>query len=145
MNCNNCTGCSGCAGGGRPGPLTGRETTLLEELAENAFLPAARFLIRSEEEPELSFVMSAPVYLRGQSDSAEEVRAWGTALLSLRRRGAIVLDYGTELKGFDYGVWEHSDYYQRFAFSVEAPGAVPFLERGSVALTVQGQELLDEL
>ncbi|MCD8147005.1 MAG: hypothetical protein LUD84_07005 [Clostridiales bacterium] len=138
MPCPNCGGC------GKPAPLTDLERQILDLLAQNAFLPVARFLLRSPENPEMSFVMSAPVYLAGPETTQEELRAAGTALLRLQRRGFLTLDYGVPLSGFDYTAWERSALYRHFAQSVAAPGAEPHLEPGSAALTLQGQEAIDE-
>lgn len=139
MSCAHCRGCDSVV----PTPLTETERQLLGALAQNAFLPVARFLLRSPEQPELSFVMSAPVYLPAPEADADTLRACGTALLSLHKRRYITLDYGVPLDGFDYAGWERSEFYRSFAFSVDAPGAEPFLEPGSIALTVQGQEEID--
>lgn len=139
MSCPHCSGC------GRNTPLSSDERALLEELSQCAFLPVARFLLQNPENPELSFVMAAPVFLRSEGDSAEEIRRSGTALLALQKRRYITLDYGVALEGFDYGAWEQSVHYQDFLFAGESEDAVPVLERGSVALTLQGQEALDEL
>lgn len=139
MPCSHCRGCSSSA----PSPLTEMERQLLELLAQNAFLPVARFLLRSTEQPELSFVMSAPVYLLDPEPDINTMKACGTALLSLQNRRYITLDYGVPLEGFDYAGWERSEFYQSFAFSVDAPGTEPFLEPGSIALTAQGQEEID--
>ncbi|MCD8051487.1 MAG: hypothetical protein LUE89_07405 [Clostridiales bacterium] len=138
MPCPNCGGC------GKPAPLTDPERQLLDLLAQNAFLPVARFLLRSPENPELSFVMSAPVYLTGPETTQEELRTAGTALLQLQRRGFLTLDYGVPLSGFDYAAWERSTLYRQFAQSAATPGAEPQLEPGSAALTLQGQEAIDE-
>ncbi|MCQ2442292.1 MAG: hypothetical protein MJ077_04060 [Oscillospiraceae bacterium] len=139
MACHNCGGC----GAARPEPLNEIENQLLDQLAQNAFLPLCRLLLRSPESKELSFVMSAPVYLPDAAASKETVRAYGAALLSLQKRRYITLDYNVPLSGFDYDAWRRSEYYQGFAFSMEAPGVEPFLEPGSAALTLQGQEALD--
>lgn len=138
MPCPHCPGCN-------PGPLSAQERHLLDLLAQNAFLPVARFLLQSPENPELSFVMSAPVFLESGEDSAPSVQAAGDALLSLQRRRYITVDYGLPLHGFNYGDWETSEHYQAFAFSSASKDAVPVLERGSIALTLQGQQALDEL
>lgn len=137
-----CSHCGGCGGRSDLGPLSETELLLMDELACHAFLPICRLLLRSPEDEELSFVMSAPVYLPHQTTDIEDVRRYGTALLNLRKRGYVTLDYGMPISGFDYEVWKESAYYQRFAFSVEAPGAEPMLEAGSAALTLQGQEAL---
>lgn len=135
-----CPHCSGC----RPGPLSAQERHLLDLLAQQAFLPVARFLLQNPENPELSFVMSAPVFLESGKDSALSIKAAGDALLSLQRRRYITMDYGLPLRGFDYSDWEASSHYQDFVFSSASKDAVPVLERGSIALTLQGQEALDE-
>ncbi|MCD7821443.1 MAG: hypothetical protein LUC35_02320 [Clostridiales bacterium] len=139
MPCPNCGGC------GKPAPLTEPERRMLDLLAQNAFLPVARFLLRSPEDPELSFVMSAPVYLDRPEATQQELRTAGTALLQLQRRGFVTLDYGVPLTGFDYTAWERSALYRQFAQAAAAPGTEPQLEPGSAALTLQGQEALDEM
>lgn len=80
MACHNCGGC----GAARPEPLNEIENQLLDQLAQNAFLPLCRLLLRSPESKELSFVMSTPVYLPDAAASKETVRAYGAALLSLQ-------------------------------------------------------------
>lgn len=137
--------CSHCRSHSAPSPLSETEKLLLDRLAQNAFLPICRLLLRSRENEELSFVMSAPVYLPDRDTSTEAVRDYGSALLSLQRRRFITLDYDMPLSGFDYEGWKDTDYYQSFAFSVEAPGVEPVLEPGSAAMTLQGQEAAEEL
>lgn len=137
--------CSHCRSHSAPSPLSETEKLLLDRLAQNAFLPICRLLLRSRENEELSFVMSAPVYLPDRDTSTEAVRDYGSALLSLQRRRFITLDYDMPLSGFDYESWKDTDYYQSFAFSVEAPGVEPILEPGSAAMTLQGQEAAEEL
>lgn len=138
MPCPNCRGCGGAAA-----PLTETEQQLLDLLAQNAFLPVARFILRSSENPEMSFVMSAPVLLRSPEDGTGQMRETGKALLSLQKRRFITLDYGIPLTGFDYDTWEESELFQRFAQSAATPGTEPYLEPGSIALTLQGQEAID--
>lgn len=138
-----CSGCGGCHSA--PSPLTDMERAILDELAQNAFLPLCRLLLRSTTEPDLSFVMSAPVYIPHAKADKKIIRAYGSALLSLQKRRYITLDYGCPLSGFDYDGWKESEYYQSFAFSVEAPYVEPFFEKGSIALTLQGQEAIEEL
>lgn len=138
MPCPHCKGCT-------PSPLSAEERHLLDLLSQQAFLPIARFLLQNPENPELSFVMAAPVFLETPEDSAEAIRAAGTGLLSLQKRRYLTLDYDCPLKGFDYGTWEQSRHYQDFVFSSQSKDAVPLLERGSAALTLQGQEAIDEL
>lgn len=128
----------------KAGPLSPVERHLLDLLAQNAFLPVARFLLQNPENPELSFVMAGPVFLETGKDSAETVKAAGDALLSLQRRRFIVMDYGQPLIGFDYEEWKRSDHYQNFVFSSQSRDAVAALEPGSVELTLQGQEAIDE-
>lgn len=138
MPCPHCKGCT-------PSSLSEEERHLLDLLSQQAFLPIARFLLQNPENPELSFVMAAPVFLETPEDSPEAIRVAGNALLSLRKRQYLTLDYDLPLDGFDYGAWEQSRHYQDFAFASQSKDAVPVLERGSAALTLQGQEALDEL
>lgn len=151
MSCGNCSSCNGCSSchrngcGGCSQALTELEKTLLNALSERAFLPIARLVLVSTEEPDLSFVMSAPVYLPDKHTKDAERKALGRSLLALQKRGYITLDYDLPLQGFDYDEWRDSDFYQRVSFSLEAPDVMPKLEGGSVALTVQGQQVIDEL
>lgn len=137
MPCPHCKGCN-------PGPLSQTERHLLDLLAQNAFLPVARFLLQNPHNAELSFVMAAPVFLESAHDHADTVKAAGDALLSLQRRRFIVMDYGVPLQGFDYEAWKQSDHYRNFVFSCQSDEAVAALEPGSVALTLQGQDAIDE-
>lgn len=140
MPCPNCRG--GCCGNAAT-PLTDTEQQILDLLAQNAFLPVARFILRSSENPEMSFVMSAPVCIYSPEDDIERMRETGRALLSLQKRRFVTLDYGVPLTGFDYRTWENSRLYQEFAQSAVTPGTEPNLEPGSIALTLQGQEAID--
>lgn len=135
-----CPHCKGCA----PSPLSEEERHLLDLLSQQAFLPVARFLLQNPENPELSFVMAGPVFLETPEDSSEKISAAGKGLLSLQKRRYLTLDYDLPLDGFDYGVWEQSRHYQDFVFASQSKDAVPVLERGSAALTLQGQEAIDE-
>lgn len=125
-------------------PMSARERELLAKLSVYAYLPVCRFLVRSPEQHELSFVMSAPVYLETAEATSQEVKAWGEALLTLQKRGYITLDYGLPLQGADYSLYRRSRHYQDFAWSCTLPGAELYLEEGSVGLTLQGQQQADE-
>lgn len=117
MDCghNHCGACCGgnCCGCGRGLELTGPEIDLLRRFAQIPFLPVARR--RDGEEP---------VYLE---DGPEAAEASGAAILGLRQKQLIRLDYDIPLSNFDY-----SDY-----------GQYPC--QGSMALTARGQEVLDLL
>ncbi|MCD7858104.1 MAG: hypothetical protein LUG55_09995 [Clostridiales bacterium] len=126
-------------------PLTEPEKALLVKLSTYAYLPVCRFLVRSPENPELSFVMSAPVYLEAEDSAPDAVKTWGEALLLLQKRGYITLDYGVPITGADYDLYRRSRHYQDFAFGCTLPSAEPYLEEGSVGLTLQGQEQTDAL
>ncbi|MCD8142587.1 MAG: hypothetical protein LUD83_04830 [Clostridiales bacterium] len=126
-------------------PPTEPEKALLAKLSTYAYLPVCRFLVRSPENPELSFVMSAPVYLEAEDSAPDAVKTWGEALLLLQKRGYITLDYGVPISGADYDLYRRSRHYQDFAFGCTLPSAEPYLEEGSVGLTLQGQEQADAL
>ncbi|MCD8086676.1 MAG: hypothetical protein LUF28_10280 [Clostridiales bacterium] len=126
-------------------PLTEPEKALLSRLSTYAYLPVCRFLVRSPENPELSFVMAAPVYLEAEDSTPDAVKAWGEALLLLQKRGYITLDYGVPIAGADYDLYRRSRHYQDFAFGCTLPAAEPYLEEGSVGLTLQGQAQADDL
>lgn len=136
--------CSNCPRRALP-PMDGTERALLAKLGELAYLPVCRYLARSPEHPALSFVMAAPVYLEDAADSPETVRRFGEALLSLRRRGYLTLDYGVPIAGADYARFRASRHFAEFAALCVPPQAEPFLEEGSAGLTLQGQEAADGL
>lgn len=70
-------------------PLTEPEKVLLAKLPTYAYLPVCRFLVRSPENPELSFVMSAPVYLEAEDSAPDAVKTWGGRHCSCCKSGAI--------------------------------------------------------
>lgn len=111
-HCGACCGgsCGGCCGALE---LTGPELALLRRFAQLPFLPVAR-----REEAGL------PVCLE---DGPEAAEASGAAILGLRQKQLIQLDYDIPLSNFTY-----SDY-----------GQYPC--RGSMALTARGQAVLDLL
>lgn len=126
-------------------PMGEAERILLSRLAALAYLPLCRYLIRNPEEHSLSFVMAAPVYLAEETDSSEIIQENGAALLLLQKRGYITLDYGVPITGADYDLYRRSRHYQDFVWSCTMPHAEPWLEEGSVGLTLQGQDAADHL
>ncbi len=109
------THCGACCGGAcHRGELflTAAELELLRRFAALAFLPVAR---RREED--------VPFYLE-DGVAAEEM---GAAILGLRQKGLICVDYDIPLQNFDYKEYE----------------AYPM--HGSMALTASGQRAVESL
>ena len=116
MDCEHdrCGACCGgsCGGCGGELVLTPQELELLRCFAQIPFLPAAR---RADGE--------TPVYLEDGADAA----AFSAAILGLRQKQLIELDYDIPLVNFDYRAY------------------APYPCRGSMALTARGQAAVELL
>lgn len=117
MGCESCTGCSGacsgCNGCGRQITLTPAEVDLLWQFSQTPFLPMAG-----------GFDLKKPIYLE---DSKYELEIYSDALLALRQKGLIRIDFDLPLQNFDYTA------YQSYPM------------HGSMALTGAGQNIVDQL
>jgi hypothetical protein len=139
-NENGCNhdGCGRCCGDmGRELVITDAEYAFLLQLAQLPFLHVARFVVRSSD-PSRKPAAFAPVHLSASDDSMDEVLETGETLRGLQEKGLITLDYDQPLKNFDYSQYEQFQ-------NEQAPGSQVSLERGSLALTPTGQEVLDSL
>lgn len=116
MDCEHdrCGACCGgsCGGCGGELVLTPQELELLRRFAQIPFLPVAR---RADGE--------TPVYLEDGADAA----AFSAAILGLRQKQLIELDYDIPLVNFDYRAY------------------APYPCRGSMALTARGQAAVELL
>lgn len=117
MGCESCTGCSGscsgCTGCRRQLTLTPAEVELLWQFSQTPFLPVAG-----------GFDLKKPVYLEA-SGYAPEV--YSDALLALRQKGLIRIDFDIPLQNFDYAAYRS------------------YPMHGSMALTGAGQEIVEQL
>jgi hypothetical protein len=149
-------GCEGgCNGGGCEGGviyITEEEKDFLERLGRLAFMPLARFIMRSSKSEHMESVGLEPVYLQDKNDSMETVKQIGAVLRSLEDKYLISLDYDMPLLNYNYSIYEESELYQLFCRTVRdgaKQGGFLFdlaeLERGSMALTTLGQDALDSL
>lgn len=148
-------GCGACCGHGchhAKGPLTEREKAILRELAQMAFLPVARFLLKSSRSEHLQAVAMAPVYIGEGADTLASVRDAAEALDSLCAQGLLTIDYELALSQFDEAVYRDSPAYAEFS-QIVSEGAknpdflfdVASIDFGSAALTLTGQETIETL
>ncbi len=130
--------------------LSQDQMALLAALMRHGYLPIARFCMMNSEDEEIFAVALEPVYIVDSADSMEIVKETGELFTSLADRGLITLDYDEPLKGYAYAEYETSELYAYFVDTMkEAAGQkgfvfnTPLLEKGSVALTQAGQDMLN--
>lgn len=157
-------GCQGCKGGGGCGekkgcgaccgkarPLSEEAVSLLSRFAQTPFLPATRFIMRSQRLHPLSVDALAPVYIEDAQETFGTVRRRAAALAELSQRGLIDIDYDAPLSGTDYQAIELSRAYLQFAHAVKVRGEREGLfdsadvQPGSMALTGAGQQMLEDM
>ena len=132
--------------------LPKKEVDFLMYLAQYPFLPVVSLLMRSSSENEVEVATLEPVFLEGQEDSLDKVKEIGKILYSLRYKGLITIDYDKPLDNGKYSLFEQSAIYEWFVRTVTETGDKsgiiydkPVMERGSLALTLRGQEAIEEL
>lgn len=135
--------CGSCCRGNREITLTDDERDFLQLLETLPFLPLARFIKRSNNPDEPDVEALAPVFLYSPDDPADTVRKTGAILRSLEAKRLITLDYDQPLVNGDYSVFESSGIYKEFVGETQGGAQSPVMERGSIALTALGQEVLD--
>lgn len=128
------------------------QQNVLLALYERHYLPVARFAMQKAQEDAAYAVALAPVYLSDPVDSMEDVKALGQSLQQLEDHGLLTLDYDLQLKGYAYAEYKASALYADFAQMVaEGSGRsghlfdTPLLELGSMALTEQGNTLVEAM
>lgn len=114
MGCESCTSCKeSCGSCARQITLTPAEVDLLWQFSQTPFLPMAG-----------GFDLKKPIYLE---DSKYEPEIYSDALLALRQKGLIRIDFDLPLQNFDYTAYQSYPMY------------------GSMALTSAGQDIVDQL
>lgn len=148
-------GCDGeCCSGHQPRTieLSPEACDFLATLAQFPFLPLTRFLMTSTKSDHLESVALAPVLLTDGTESVAQVRELGEMLSDLENMGLITLDYDMPLQGFDYALYQNSVAFHALEELV-AEGRnkegflfdSPVLEKGSIALTDLGRQVIDQL
>ena len=85
----------------------------------------------------------SPVYLHTGKETTADIELTSLALRRLASRGYITLDYDIPLAGYDYVLYQTSDFQHRL--SLLHPGYTILPKRGSMALTLRGQQAADDL
>lgn len=148
MSCSSCShsceschsSCSGCGG---HDALSQSERDLLLELAQTPFLPIAQFQRRESYFAAQEPLDPSPVYLHTGTETTADIELTSLALRRLASRGYITLDYDIPLSGYDYVLYQTSDLQHRLALL--HPGYTILPKRGSMALTLRGQQAADDL
>ena len=109
--------------------LSYAEAGLLEELAQSPFLPA------------VFYDSFEPIYINSDMTSQKEIFTTGEALFKLTSLGIITLDSDIPLANYDYGLIVDSELFRAHFIDLENKP----LHKGSFALTLFGQELLDTI
>ncbi|MDO4542877.1 MAG: hypothetical protein Q4C00_08650 [Bacillota bacterium] len=132
-------------------PELSREAkAFIGRLQQYHFLAAAGFIMAKKDESDVRFTALAPVYLEDGYEDMATVKANALALKELEEKNIITIDYDIPLRGFDYEVYAASRVYKELKEAVaegsQRPGFLcntTEIEKGSVALTPYGAELLD--
>ena len=132
--------------------LSNVQMHILLTLHQQRYLPVARFSMTAQADLDAYGVALAPVYLSSPDDEMEAVKELGTIFQALEDANLITIDYDIELSGYDYAEYETSGLYAYFVKTVEEgktkPGVrfdTPNLERGSMALTKDGEAAISEM
>ena len=132
--------------------LTDSQADILLAIQQRGFLPVARFKVGSSKNPEAFAVALSPVYIADPKEDMETVKTNGSLFLSLEDMGLITLDYDLPLKGYTYEEYQNSSLYAYFVETVKEAAQkhnfamdTPILELGSMALTEEGMQALNDL
>lgn len=135
-----------------PEGLSPLQVDFLMELRHRQCLPVACFALAKTDDDARHGVALAPVYLSAQSDSMEQVKQLGHELSLLEDMDLITLDYDIPLQNYSYEEYKTSALYTFFVKTVEEAAMrpdctfdTPALELGSMALTQDGEEMVDKL
>ncbi len=125
------------------------EIHFLKHLLEYKFLPVAKFVVKSNKEPDFENTALSYIFIIDVKDSMEQVKNAGKKLRNLEGLGLITIDYDIPLNGYAYEEYHNSDIYAYFKKSVnDAKGNEGFLgdsaiiECGSIAPTEKCKEML---
>ncbi len=112
-HCNgNCQHCGGCAG---ELVLSQPELELMNDLAENAFLPVAR-----------SAGDQTPVYLEKTDQTREE---YSLILICLEKKGLISIDFDRPLKGADMSAYKGLAIHGSIALTARGQEVLDILDK----------------
>lgn len=132
--------------------LSTLQQNILLGLSQRKYLPVAQLTLSSTKDKSLYSIALAPVYLADAQDSMEEIKALGIELKQLQQSGLITLDYDLPLGGYSYQEYENSAIYRHFIETVKQSAThpeflfdIPALEKGSMALTTKGENLIADL
>ncbi len=142
-SCQSCSSSPSCPSCSARRALSEQERALLSELAQTPFLPLVQFVRRKSYFSALEPLDPSPVYLHSRQESTSEIEMRSLALLRLASLGYITLDYDIPLQGYDYVLYQTSEFHRRL--SLLNPGYTILCKRGSMALTLRGQEAADDL
>lgn len=143
-NCGKDGSCGGCGCQNREIAITEREKDFLLLLAQLPFLPLAQFFSKSIDSEQANAMTLASVYLETADDSLDTILETGALLRDLEGKRLITLDYDKPLQNYDYTIFEESKAFKDFC-QKQAVSGQPIVERGSIALTALGQEVLDSM
>ncbi len=126
------------------------ETIFLQKLVSTGSLPLAQFVMLSAENPNFKKVSLSPVYIKNTNDSFEQLQAMGTMLDKLEQKGYIVLNFGNQLKDYDYSDYINSDVFALYKDMVANistnqaafTGDTTVVEKGSMTATEACVKLL---
>lgn len=112
-NCKgNCENCGGCAG---ELVLSQPEVDLLNDLAENAFLPVAR-----------GAGDNTPVYLEKEDKTRQE---YSLILICLEKKGLISIDFDKPLQGADMSAYAGFPIHGSFALTARGQEVLDVLDK----------------
>ncbi len=134
------------------GSITEAQADVLLAIHQRGYLPIARFALRSSREKNAYAVAMEPVYIADAAEDIDTVKANGELFASLEDLDLITLDYDIRLTGYAYREYEQSSLYAYFVETVreaaQKPEFVldtPVLELGSVAITGEGNKVLNSI
>lgn len=135
-----------------PEGMSPLQVDVLLGLRQRRWLPVACFALTKSDDDTRYAVTLSPVYLGTQDDTMEQVKALGSELALLENMGLITLDYDIPLDGYAYEEYKTSALYAYFVQTVAEAAKLPNptfdtprLELGSMALTDEGEKMVDEL
>lgn len=135
-----------------PEGLTPVQVDILLALRQRQYLPVACFSLAKTEDDARHGIALAPVYLSSAEDTMAQVKQLGAELKQLEETDLISLDYDLPLQGYAYTEYHTSALYAYFVQTVAEAAALPnptfdtpVLELGSMALTENGDAMVDSL
>ena len=135
-----------------PEGMSSIQLDILLSLRQRGCLPVASFSLTKADDSTRHAVALAPVYLSDPNDSMERAKQVGNALSGLENMNLLTLDYDIPLRNYAYAEYKTSELYAYFVKTVEEAVArleiafdTPVLELGSMALTEEGEKIVNSL